>query len=146
MEKITRILDKKQHHFLTIGPNATAANALNKMCCENVEYLVVMDDHNEHYVGLISEHDITSRVVFANKLLAKTNVTDVMNNRLPVATADDTVEKCMQMMRRHHVRYLPVFENFHFKGIVSSEDILDEAVYNRQEIFDTSIDSPFALG
>lgn len=145
MEKITCILDRKLTHFLTISPHSTAANALNKMCCENVEYLVVIDD-DDHYIGLLSEHDISAGVVFTNKLLAKTKVIDIMNKRLPVATADDTVEKCMRLMRQHHVRYLPVFENFHFKGIVSSDDILEEAVHNRQEIFDTIVESHVAFG
>ena len=136
MEKITNILARKQPHFHTVSPVSTAGNALNQMCCENVDYLIVVDDH-ERYMGLITEHDIATKVMYANKPIHKTNVSDVMNQRLPVATTDDTVEKCMQLMRRHHVRYVPVFENFSFKGIVSSEDILEEAVFNRQEIFDT---------
>jgi predicted transcriptional regulator len=62
-----------------------------------------------------------------------------MNESLPVATTDDTVEMCMQLMRQHNVRYLPVFENFTFRGIVSSEDILEEAVKSRTGIFDTEV-------
>jgi FOG: CBS domain len=62
-----------------------------------------------------------------------------MNKGLPAATTDDTVETCMQLMRQHHVRYLPVFEIHSFRGIVSSEDILEEAVYNRMEIFDAVV-------
>jgi predicted transcriptional regulator len=59
-----------------------------------------------------------------------------MNSLLPTASTDDTVENCMQMMRQHKVRYVPVFEDFSFKGIISTEDILEEAVRNRAEIFD----------
>lgn len=136
MEKITIILSKKQPHFHTVSPSSSAGNALHQMCCENVDYLVVIDE-DERYMGLITEHDITSGVVVTNKQLGKTKVKDIMNKRLPVATTDDTVEKCMQLMQRHHVRYLPVFENFLFKGIVSSDDILEEAVNNRLEIFDS---------
>ena len=138
MEKITNILSKKQPHFHTVSPASSANNALCQMCCENVDYLVVIDDE-ERYIGLITEHDIASRVIATNKQLGKTKVKDIMNKSLPVATTEDTVEKCMQLMRQHHVRYLPVFENFLFKGIVSSEDILEEAVNNRMEIFDTEI-------
>ena len=108
------------------------------MCCENVEFLVVIDD-DERYMGLITEHDIASGVIVSNKQLEKIKVKDIMNIRLPVATTEDTVEKCMQLMRQHHVRYIPVFENFNFKGIVSSEDILEEAVNNRMEIFDAEL-------
>jgi CBS domain-containing protein len=105
------------------------------MCHENVEYLIVMED--EKYVGLVTEHDITSKAVITNKQLTNTKVSDIMNNRLPAANTDDTVERCMQLMRQHHVRYLPVFEIHSFRGIVSSDDIIEEAVNNRMEIFDT---------
>ena len=137
MEKITSILAKKELHFHTISPGSSVYAALGRMCHENVDYLIVMDD--EKYVGLITEHDITSKVVITNRQLAKTKVSDVMNNQLPAATIDDTVERCMQLMRQHHVRYLPVFEILSFRGIVSSEDILEEAVNNRMEIFDNMV-------
>jgi CBS domain-containing protein len=138
MEKITSILSKKQSHFHTVSPETSVDNALCQMCCENVDYLVVMDEE-DRFLGLITEHDIASGVLAANKKLAKTKVKDMMNKRLPFATTEYTVEKCMQLMQQHHVRYLPVFENFSFKGIVSSEDILEEAVNNRMEIFDTEM-------
>jgi signal-transduction protein with cAMP-binding, CBS, and nucleotidyltransferase domain len=138
MEKITSILAKKEPHFHTVSPTASVDKALSQMCCENVEYLIVMNE-DEKYIGLITEHDITSKVLFAKKKTNNTTVETVMNKRLPAATVEDTVEKCMQMMRQFRVRYLPVFENFSFRGIVSSEDILEEAVNNRGEIFDTEI-------
>jgi CBS domain-containing protein len=138
MEKITSILAKKEPHFHTVSPSASVEKALCQMCCENVDYLIVVDDR-ERYIGLITEHDITRKVMYANRSKTKTAVKDVMNESLPVATTDDTVERCMQLMRQHNVRYLPVFENFTFRGIVSSEDILEEAVKSRTGIFDTEV-------
>lgn len=135
MEKITAILARKEPHFHTVAPSSSIENALGQMCCENVEYLVVIDEE-ERYIGIITEHDITSKVLFTHKNTGKTKVSNIMNSRLPTASTDDTVENCMQLMRQHKVRYLPVFENFSFRGIVSSDDILEEAVNNRAEIFD----------
>jgi len=145
MEKITSILAKKEPHFLTVTPGSSADTALSRMCYENIDYLIVMDDGN--YVGLITEHDITSKAVVTNRQLEKTKVSDIMNDKLPAATTDDTVERCMQLMRQHHVRYLPVFEIHSFRGIVTTEDIIEEAVNNRMEIFDTVVrrDSRFGV-
>ena len=144
MEKITSILAKKETHFFTVSPGSSADAALSRMCHENVEYLIVMEEGN--YVGLITEHDITKAVV-TKKQLTKTNVGEIMNNRLPAVTTDDTVERCMQLMRQHHVRYLPVFEIHSFRGIVSTDDIIEEAVNNRMEIFDAVVrrDSRFGV-
>lgn len=145
MEKITSILAKKEPHFHTVTPGSSADTALSRMCHENVDYLIVMDEGK--YVGLLTEHDIASKVVITNRLLTKTKVSDIMNKGLPAATTDDTVETCMQLMRQHHVRYLPVFEIHSFRGIISSEDILEEAVNNRMEIFDAVVrrDSRFGV-
>ena len=144
MEKITSILAKKELHFHTISTGSSVDTALSRMCHENVDYLIVMEEGK--YVGLLTEHDITSKAVVRNKQLAKTKVGEVLNNRLPAATIDDTVERCMQLMRQHHVRYLPVFEDYSFRGIVSTDDILEEAVNNRMEIFDTAAERERRIG
>jgi CBS domain-containing protein len=138
MEKITEILSRKQAHFHTVSPASSVELALGQMCCENVEYLVVIDE-DEKYIGLITEHDITSKVMFLHKKTTSTNVETIMNKNLPAASTTDTVENCMQLMRQHNIRYLPVFENFSFRGIVSTDDILEEAVKNRTEIFDAEM-------
>lgn len=141
MEKITSILAKKQPHFHTVSPATSLEDALNQMCCENVDHLVVIDD-DERFLGVISEHEVATKAIVSGKSLSKTEVKDMMNTKLPFATTNDSVEKCMQMMRRFNVRWVPVFENFTFKGVVSSEDILDEAVYNRSGIFDEEVTTP----
>jgi hypothetical protein len=42
----------------------------------------------------------------------------------------------MHLMKRFDVRYLPVFEDLHFMGIISSDDILHHAILRRAGIFD----------
>ncbi|MDP9230967.1 MAG: CBS domain-containing protein [Bacteroidota bacterium] len=134
MEKVTDILNRKQQHFRTVKSNCAASDALYQMSCENVEHLAVMD--GDRFMGMITEHDIASKGMFSKKPLNKIHVKEVMNTGLPVITTDDTVERCMKLMQQHKVRYLPVFEGFHFMGVVSSDDIIEEAVSNRDRIFD----------
>jgi signal-transduction protein with cAMP-binding, CBS, and nucleotidyltransferase domain len=135
MQKLQTILSRKQPHFQNVSTSSFVSDALYQMSCQNLDYLVVVDD-NENFAGVLTEHDITMKVMFYNEPLNKTVVKDVMNNQLPHATGSDTVEGCMQLMQQHHIRFVPVFEEFHFIGVVSSEDILAEVVYNRLEIFD----------
>ncbi len=135
MEKIASILSRKQSHFHNVSFSSLVSDALSKMNCQNIDYVVVIDEQQQ-YAGLVSEHDIASKVMAVNKPLNKTRVSDIMNNRLPYASSYDTIEECMQLMQRHHTRYIPVFDDFNFIGVISSEDILSEAVHNRLEIFD----------
>jgi CBS domain-containing protein len=135
MEKVTEILSRKQLHFKKISPACSISDALCRMSSQHTDYLIVMDD-NEKFMGLLTEHDIASKSIFANQPLGKIRVKEVMDTRLPIADVDDTVEECMKLMKRHHVRYLPVFDNLSFRGIVSTDDILEEAVSHRAVIFD----------
>ena len=144
MEKITSILNRREPHFHTVSPGSSVIDALQQMRCENVDYLVVIND-DERFLGIISDHDIATRVVFGRKPLQKTSVKEIMNTRLPVVTTDDTVEKCMRTMHQHNVRFLPVFEAFNFKGIVSSDDIICEVVENRLDIFDPEEDQSYTF-
>ena len=135
MENVTVLLSKKQSHFNKISPNSSISDALCRMSCQNIDYLIVMDD-DERFLGLLTDHDIATKTVFANKSITSTKVKQMMNTRWPVADADDTVEDCMKLMSRYNVRYVPVFKNLSFLGVVSTDDILQEAVSHRSKIFD----------
>ena len=137
MEKITTILTKKTPHFHTIHPSATIKKALSQMCCENVDHLLVMDEGR--FMGLITEHDISAKILNENKDASVITVESIMCKNLPAATTEDTVEHCMKTLRQHHIHFMPVFENFNFKGIISTDDILEEAVLSREEIFDNEM-------
>jgi CBS domain-containing protein len=139
MECITSILSRKQAHLHTVSADSFVTDALQQMRSENIDYLVVINDE-ERFLGLLTDHDIATQIIFGQKSLKKTQVREVMNTRLPVATTEDTVEKCMRRMKQHNVRFLPVFDGFDFKGIVSSDDIMHEVVENRMQIFDPEED------
>jgi CBS domain-containing protein len=135
MENVTVLLSKKQSHFNKISPNSSISDALCRMSCQNIDYLIVVDD-DEKFLGLLTDHDIATKTVFANKSITSTKVKQMMNTRWPVADADNTVEDCMKLMSRYNVRYVPVFKNLSFLGVVSTDDILQEAVSHRSKIFD----------
>ncbi|MGZ8559537.1 MAG: CBS domain-containing protein [Chitinophagaceae bacterium] len=135
MENVTVLLSKKQSHFNKISPNCTISDALCRMSCQNTDYLIVMDE-DERYLGLLTEHDIATKTIFNNRSLTLTKVNQLMNTRMPAADAESTVEDCMRLMKRFNVRYVPVFNNLNFLGVVSSDDIITEAVNHRLQIFD----------
>jgi CBS domain-containing protein len=144
MERVTSILNRKQRHLHTVSPDAYVTNALQQMRSENVDYLVVINEE-ERFVGLLTDSDVATRVVFGRGPLTNIRVRDVMNTHLPVVTVSDTVEQCMRAMRQYTVRFLPVFDGFDFQGIVSSDDILNEVVENRMLIFDPEEDQSYVF-
>lgn len=135
MEKINQILSRQQPHFINIPPGSSIRDALCRMSTLNTEYLIVMDGKNK-FLGLLTEKDIARKALFLNLPLAETKVEELMTTQWPFADVNNTVDECMNTMKAHHVKYIPVFENLEFVGVVSADDILQEAVMQRQEIFD----------
>ncbi len=135
MENVTTILARKQSHFNKISPNSFVSDAICRMSCQHADYLIVVDDE-ERFLGLLTEHEIATQTVFNNQSINSTRVRSVMNSRWPIADSADSVEDCMRLMSQYSVRYLPVFDNLQFIGVISTDDILQEAVSHRFGIFD----------
>ncbi len=135
MEKINQILSLQQPHFFNISPEASIADALCMMNTLNTEYLIVMDEKSK-FLGLLTEKDIARKALFMNRSLSDTTVNDLMSTQWPFADVNSTVDECMTTMKAHHVKYIPVFENLEFVGVITADDILKEAVQKREEIFD----------
>lgn len=135
METINHVLSRKEPNFHTISPSAPLTDAVQQMHSENVDHLVVIGA-GDSFLGIVCDHDITGKTLLIRRSMEQLYVRDVVNNRLPMAGINDTVEKCMKLMQQHHSRYLAVFDHFTFMGIVSANDFVDEAVKSRGEIFD----------
>ena len=135
MEKLNQLLSGRQPHFISIIPGASIRDALCRMSTLNTDYLIVMDGKNQ-FLGLLTEKDIARKALFPERSLNDTTVSDLMSTKWPFADIHTTVDECMQTMKAHHVNYIPVFDNLEFVGVISGEDILQEAVKNREEIFD----------
>ena len=56
MEKIAEVLNQKYPQFNTILYNRSVTDALFQMRCENVDYLIVLDEA-ENFLGLLTEND-----------------------------------------------------------------------------------------
>lgn len=133
MERITDLLARKVPQFNTAATHCLVSDALYKMCCENVDFLIVLDD--DSFRGIITDHDIASKILFEDRPLNKIEVTEFMNTNLPVATPAATLQEAMKLMERYNVRHLAVYDNFEFKGVISSHDLMQEALNTHSELF-----------
>lgn len=133
MEKVVDLLARKFPQFNTATVSCLVSDALYKMCCENVDYLIVVEDNK--FKGVITEHDIVSRILFENRPLNKIQVVEFMNTSLPVTTPDASLQSCMQLVERFNARHIAVYDRFEFKGVISSYDLMQEAMHSPQTFF-----------
>jgi len=131
MERIADVLARKFPQFNTVTPDCLVSDALYQMCCENVDFLIVLE--NDKFQGIITDHDIAAKILFEDRPLNKIQVKEFMSRTLPVTTSETSFTHCMQLMERYNVRHLAIFDRFDFKGVVSSDDLMHEALTNQKE-------------
>jgi len=126
MSTVANILNKKGPQFNRLETDTKVINALSVMKSENVSYVIVMNDGN--YAGLFSERDYTQKVVLMGKDARDTAIGEVMTTNLPHISPDGSLAKCMMLMTTYTTKYLPVFENFSFRGVVTMKDLVKEMI------------------
>ena len=105
----------------SIGASASVVEAARLMREEHIGSLPITDD--EQLVGMITDRDITTRVVAEAADPMKTSVGDVYSRDLVTVEPDRDLDEVLQLMARHQVRRLPVVENGRLVGIVAQADI-----------------------
>ena len=105
----------------SIGPSTSVVEAAQLMRDEHIGSLPITD--GDTLVGMITDRDITTRVVAEGAGLATTSVGDVYSQDLISVGPDKELEEALRLMARHQVRRLPVVENGRLVGIVAQADI-----------------------
>jgi CBS domain-containing protein len=136
MRTVNEILKQKGPHFNFVSAGDTVLEAITLMKCENISYLIVFE--NDNYVGIISERDYTQKVILNNKHSHTTCVKEVMTKDLPIVSGEDTAEQCMILMNASKSRYLPVFDNAEFKGVITIHDLMRETIREKLEAHNAS--------
>jgi CBS domain-containing protein len=105
----------------SIGATASVVEAALLMREEHIGSLPITD--GEKLVGMITDRDITTRVVAEAADPKVTSVEDVYSRDLVSVEPDNDLQEALQLMARHQVRRLPVVENDRLVGIVAQADI-----------------------
>jgi CBS domain-containing protein len=105
----------------SIGSSASVVEAARLMREGHIGSLPITDD--DQLVGMITDRDITTRVVAEAADPQMTSVGDVYSRDLISVEPDKDLEEALQLMARHQVRRLPVVENGKLVGIVAQADI-----------------------
>jgi CBS domain-containing protein len=105
----------------SIGASASVVEAARIMREQHIGSLPVTED--ERLVGMITDRDITTRVVAESAAPETTSVGDVYSRDLISVEPENDLDEALQLMARHQVRRLPVVENGRLVGMVAQADI-----------------------
>lgn len=134
MRTVANILQNKPPAFNFTDPDTKVIEALQLMTSVNLSYLVVKRD--ETFYGIFSERDYSRNVILKGLHSDSCTVKEVMSINLPIISPKVTVEQCMQLLNTHKTRYLIVFFDGEFQGVVTINDVLREAIENKEMVFD----------
>ena len=118
---VNRVRDAMTGDPRSIGPSASVVEAARLMRNEHIGSLPITD--GDTLVGMITDRDITTRVVAEAADLATTTVGDVYSQDLISVEPDKDLEEALRLMARHQIRRLPVVEGGRLVGIVAQADI-----------------------
>jgi CBS domain-containing protein len=105
----------------SIGPAASVVEAAQLMRDEHIGSLPITDGNT--LLGMITDRDITTRVVADAADLSTTSVGEVYSQDLVSVEPDKDLEEALGLMARHQLRRLPVVEDGRLVGIVAQADI-----------------------
>jgi CBS domain-containing protein len=131
MKTVADIFKRKGRNNITVMPDTFVLEALKIMAEKNIGSVVVMD--NEKYCGLFTERDYARKVILHGKSSSELQVGEIMSEYLPIVTPLHNLEECMEIMTNHNIRYLPVFENDDYIGIISIIDVVKETMLAQKD-------------
>ncbi len=132
MHKVSHILSRKNAEPVSVTATCTVLDALAIMSKRNIGSVVVTGEHGR-FLGIVTERDYSRKIMLEGKNSMETTVEEIMSTNMKPVSPTDTVEHCMELMMQDNVRYLPVFEQSHLKGIVSMSDVVKETILMQQE-------------
>jgi len=120
--KIAEFLEHKRQHLVTCRPNDTL-DTVAKLMHTNGIGAVPVCEVGMRMVGIVSERDLV-RAFATNGSgeLGHLRVRDIMSTQVKSCGPDEDLHAAEQLMRRYHVRHVPVVEAEHVVGMLSIRD------------------------
>lgn len=111
-----------EQEIFNLSEASTAYDAARYMVEHNVAAVIVTDE-NDKLRGIVTERDLTRRVVAAGMYPDKVTLADIMTENPDTLSPNDLAVKALEKMQKHQYRHLPVMDGDRIVGMVSIRDL-----------------------
>jgi CBS domain-containing protein len=85
-------------------------------------------------VGVISERDYAREIILEGKSSKDTKVEEIMTKKVLTLSAEDKLEKGLEIMTQKRIRHMPVMDGKELVGMVSQGDLVKEMISYQKEL------------
>lgn len=107
----------------TITKDDSIQEASKRMREINGGSLIVMDGDNP--AGIITERDVSQKLVAEDKPPSGTKVEDIMTKNLISASPEDSIMEVSKRMNLAKIKKMPIMENGKLVGIITTTDLMN---------------------
>jgi CBS domain-containing protein len=127
--QVRDVLRAKTNRVISIAPEATVCQAIERLVQNNIGSLPVVDDEG-NVVGIFSERDVLRGLHNRGEGFGKVRVSEAMTRDPVTCEADDNVDDVMGHMSERRIAKVPVLCNSRLVGIISVGDVV-KVLYER---------------
>ena len=121
--KIQNMSATMDRDILSLPPDETLSNALNRMICEKWDYIIVVQ-HNKP-LGIVTERDIPG-LLASHANPSEILLRDVMTSPVLTVTTDASVTETISAMTQKHIRHMVVVNPAgNVAGVISQHRVLE---------------------
>jgi CBS domain-containing protein len=122
MKKCNEVMTKNPICCL---PNDMVSAAAELMKNENIGSIpVIENEQTKKLVGIVTDRDLTLKIVAAGLDAKSTKVEAVMTHKVVTCLADDDLQKALDAMAEHQLRRIPIVDNnYKVVGIIAQADV-----------------------
>ena len=131
MTTVRKILDEKaETKIYSVPSTATVFEALQEMYQGNTGAVLVTEE--EKIIGIFTERDYAREGEVKGRSARDTLVTDVMTKQMVLIKPETTLDECVELMSKYHVRHLPIIEKDRVVGVVSIRHLAEALLQEKQ--------------
>jgi CBS domain-containing protein len=125
-------------NVISLEPTAMVRHVVELMRLHRLGSVLVVEQ--QQLVGIVTKWDLIDKVLSAHKDPEHTNLLSVYT-RHPVTVQETThVQECIQIIRTHNFRHLPVVDPAHRPvGIISTRDFLQFVTTELEQLIDRAL-------
>lgn len=116
---------------VVISPTDTVYRALQLMAENNVGSVVVCDEGK--MVGIFTERDYCRKVILMGRSSLNTPIDEIMSKNMITVCPNQTLEECLELMSKYHIRHLPVEDGGKLVGVVSMRDAMEMIISMKED-------------